>query len=578
MGDRPSTHVLSEDISICLCGAAGQGIQTVQGLLTRVLKRSGLHVFSTEEYMSRVRGGVNSTTIRISSHRVCGFKEKIDILIPLSEDAIQHVKDRLKPDTFILGDKKIIEKDLSLINPDTLIDISFTDIAQDVGGVIYANTVAASLLAGLLKGDIAILKQFLNEMFSSKGTAVVEKNIEAAVKGCQISQDLTTSGRLKVEIDLHSEITEELLINGTQAVALGAIAGGCNFVAFYPMSPATGIPTFLSQQAQRFGLIVDQTEDEISAINKGVGASYAGARVLLSTAGGGFALMEEGLSLAGITETPLVINLGGRVAPATGMPTRPEQGDLELALYGSHGDFPRVLLAPGTVEDCFYLTQYAFNLADKYQVPVIILTDQYLVNTYYNIPCIDVPKLKVEKHIIKTDKGYKRYRLTETGISPRGVPGYGSGVVTADSHTHTEEGHYTENHSIRTKMVDKRLKKLELLKQESLPPELNGPKDYKILLVAWGSTYHMINEARVELERDDIAFLHFKQVYPLHKSTADYLKRAEKIIIIENNATSQFGKLLKLETGFSLDTRILKYDGLPFSVEEVLERIQKEIA
>ncbi|MFX0091005.1 MAG: 2-oxoacid:acceptor oxidoreductase subunit alpha [Candidatus Hodarchaeota archaeon] len=577
MEEQSSILTLSNEISICLCGAAGQGIQTVERIVIHVLKRSGFHVFATKEYMSRVRGGVNSTTIRVSRKPVKAFKEKIDLLIPISQDAINHVKDRIRSDTFVLGDRKVFEKDLSIINQDYLIDVSFIDIADELGGKIYANTVAAGLLSGLLDANQEILQNYLTERFAEKGTDIVEKNIVAAMKGFDIGRELSKSGKLVINIPRHPEISEEVLLDGTQAVALGAIAGGVNFIAFYPMSPSTGVPTFLAQQAHKFGIIVDQTEDEISAINKALGAWYAGARAMLSTSGGGLALMEEGLSLAGIIESPLVIHLGQRVAPATGMPTRTEQGDLELVLYAGHGDFPRVLLSPGTIEDSFYLTHYAFNLADKYQVPVFILTDHYLIDTYYNIPAPDLLPLKVEKHITKTKSEYIRFQFTENGISPRGIPGYGKGLVAVDSHVHTEEGHYTENFSIRRKMIDKRMKKLELLEQESIAPELLGPSDYSTLIIGWGSTYHVINEARLHLNREDVAFLHFKQVYPLHKTIIDFLKRATKLIIVENNATSQFGNLIKLKTGIHIHSRILKYNGLAFSVEELVERLNKEI-
>jgi 2-oxoglutarate ferredoxin oxidoreductase subunit alpha len=335
------------------------------------------------------------------------------------------------------------------------------------------------------------------------------------------------------------------------------------------MSPSTGVATYLAQHAKEFGIVVEQVEDEISAMNMVVGAWYAGARALASTSGGGFALMEEGVSLAGMLESPAVIHLAQRPAPATGLPTRTEQGDLFFALFSGHGEFPRAIFAPGTIEDAFYLTQRAFNLADKYQIPVFVLTDQYMLESHYNVPSLDPHRIKPERYVVETDSDYKRYKLTENGISPRGVPGYGKGLVIVDSDEHDEEGHITEDMDVRTSMVNKRLKKLELVSQEAIPPELIGNPDYKILVIAWGSNYNVVKEAMEKLRRDDLAFLHFKQVYPLHSSTADYLKKAEKTIIIENNATAQFANLIKLHTGISIGRKILKYNGLPFFVEEV---------
>ena len=295
---------------------------------------------------------------------------------------------------------------------------------------------------------------------------------------------------------------------------------------------------------------------------------------MATTSGGGFDLMVEGLSLAGMIESPAVIHLGQRPGPATGLPTRTEQGDLGIALYSGHGEFPRVILAPGTIEGAFYLTQKAFNLADKYQVPVIILTDQYLIDSVYNLDGLDPSKVRVERCIVETDEEYKRFRFSEDGLSPRGIPGYGRGLVCVDSDEHDEEGHITEDFQVRSWMVEKRLKRLKALKREAIPPELVGDKGYRILVVVWGSTYHPVKEALESIGRDDISFLHFKQVYPLPPSTRGYLEEAEETVIIEGNATSQFGRLIKAETGLDLDKKLLKYDGLPFSVEEVTEGLQ----
>jgi len=307
----------------------------------------------------------------------------------------------------------------------------------------------------------------------------------------------------------------------------------------------------------------------------GLGAWYAGARAMVTTSGGGFALMTEGVSLAGMLESPMVIHLAQRPGPATGLPTRTEQGDLELALYAGHGEFPRIILAPGTIEDAFYLTQQAFNLADKYQVPVFVLTDEYFMDSYYNTAAPDVAKAKVEKHITRTPKDYQRYAFTKTGVSRRGVPGYGEGLVLVDSDEHDTQGHITEDLDVRIKMVDKRLKKGELLKADIFPPELTGPEDYKSLIVCWGSTYDIAQEAVQKLDRDDVALLHFKQVYPLPDRIADYLQRAKQTIIVENNATSQFGKLIKLHTGIEMDSKLLKYNGLSFTVEELMEKLNE---
>ncbi len=565
MGDlRP--FIFQEDVSIVLCGEAGQGIQTVEHILIQLFKLSGYHVFSTQEYMSRIRGGSNSTLIRVSSKRVCSPLERIDFLIPFSKGAVTHVTKRISPQTVLLGEKKMFEREY---HGDRAIDVPLFQIASEVGGVIYSNTVAVGLIAGLFKIEKAVLDQYLGHHFSGREESTLKKNMEAARRGYELSESLLKDGRLKVEVQRDHKISEEIMIDGVEALAMGAIAGGCRFVSFYPMSPSTGVAVFLAQHVREFGLAVEQAEDEISAINMVIGAWYAGARALVTTSGGGFALMVEGVSLAGMVESPLVVHIGQRPGPATGLPTRTEQGDLLFTLFSGHGEFPRVILTPGTIEEAFYLTQKAFNFADRFQVPVFILTDQYLLESHYNFPDLDPSQAKGEQYIVETQKGYRRYQWTEDGISPRGIPGFGEGLVVLDSDEHDQEGHITEDMDVRTKMVRKRLQKLDRVKEEIIPPELIGPPDYKILIVGWGSNYHVVREGLERLGRKDLAFLHFKQVYPLHSETLPYLQRARRTVIIENNATSQFVRLIRLLTGFEIDRKILKYNGLPFSVEEV---------
>ncbi|MBL7153999.1 MAG: 2-oxoacid:acceptor oxidoreductase subunit alpha, partial [Phycisphaerae bacterium] len=407
--------------------------------------------------------------------------------------------------------------------------------------------------------------------FSSKSPDIIENNLNAAIQGHSIGLDLADSGGFAPAITVDTTVENQILVNGAQAVALGAIAGGCNFISSYPMSPSTAVLVFLAGRAADFDIVAEQAEDEIAAINMALGASYAGARAMVTTSGGGFALMAEGLSLAGMIETPVVVHLAQRPGPATGLPTRTEQGDLELALYAGHGEFPRAVFAPGTLEEAFYLTHKAFNLADKYQVPAIVLTDQYLMDSYYNIPPFDLSDLRVESNIVKTDANYKRYELTSDGISPRGIPGFGAGLVAVDSDEHDEVGHITEDLDLRVKMVQKRLAKLPSITEHVVSPQLVGPEDYKNLIICWGSTRNMITEALGELARDDTAVLHYGQVYPLHPRTADYLKAAARTIIIEGNATAQFAKLIRLSTGIDIDHRMLKYDGLNFTVEEIID-------
>ncbi len=567
-------------ISLVICGEAGQGIQTLETLLTRTAKLSGYHIFSTKEYMSRVRGGSNSTEVRISPERVYAAIDRIDLLVPLTAASAERIKGRITADTLIIGERKFAGEALCRSSGE-FIDIPFTETAKKLGRSIYSNQVVLGLVASFLALDIDILKAKLRAEFEDKGEEVVDINIKAAHAGYVLGEGLIKDGKVLPAIkkagtatgDVPEDVKGEIVLNGAEAVGLGAIAGGCDFIAAYPMSPSTGVLTFLAKHAEEFGIVAEQCEDEIAGINMALGAWYAGGRALASSSGGGFALMEEGVSLAAMIESPVVVHIAQRPGPATGLPTRTEQGDLELALYSGHGEFPRIILAPGSLKEAFYLTQKAFNLADRYQCPVFILTDQYLVDTTTNTPTFDTGGLEVERHIVETDEAYRRYALTDSGLSPRGIPGYGRGLVMVDSDEHDEEGRITEDMTVRTMMVDKRLRKLTLIKEDIAEPTLIGDKDAKTVLVGWGSTLGVVREALTGINSEDILFVHLAQPYPLHPLVLSLVAGAVRFMAIEGNATGQLARLIKLETGREADDLILKYNGLQFTVEEVSGRI-----
>ncbi len=557
------------EISIVLCGEAGQGIQTIEGILTNILKLSGYHVFATKEYMSRVRGGSNSTSIRVSENPVRAYSESIDLLVPLDGKAIPHLKKRISPGTLILGEAEKLDTDLPVI------PLPLSSMAEKLGNPIYASIAAAGALCAIMEVENEALSSFLARKFRNKPPETVRKNIEAAGLGYELGRAAVSSRAVEVSMRKDPSIAERLLLNSTEAIAFGALAGGCDFISAYPMTPSTGIFTFLAGKSGEFELIAEQAEDEISAINMALGASYAGCRPLVTTAGGGFALMVEGLSLSGMLETPVVIVIGQRPAPATGLPTRTEQGDLSFVLHAGHGEFPRIVLAPGGVEESFELTRRAFNLADRFQSPVIILTDQYQADSYHDLPPLRIESPSVENFFVETREDYRRYRLTADGLSPRGLPGFGKGLVCLDSDEHDEEGHITEDEDVRASMVEKRLRKMELMKKEATAPILSGPKDSRNIVISWGSNFEIVGEAVRSLGREDLAHLHFSQLYPLHPDTGRILREAKKTILVENNATGQFGKLLRQETGIEMTHRVLKYNGLPFSVEEVEARLKE---
>ncbi len=567
-----SRQLHHHDAAVVLCGQAGAGVNTVEHLLVRLLKQAGYYVFATKEYMSRVRGGENSTTLRIGPPPVRGNIERIDLLIPLNKGAVRHVHTRLSEATVILADPEVVDGD-EVPEGVRRIDVPLTQEAKAIGNKVYANIVAVGLVGALFGVDTALAAAIIRERFAKKDEAIIAENLRALEAGTALGGKLAKEGTVRFELTPDAAAAGQMLISGEEAVGLGAIAGGCNFIGAYPMSPSTGLLTFLAGQASRFGIIVEQAEDEIAGINMALGAWYAGARAIASTSGGGFALMCEGLSLCGMIESPLVVHLAQRPGPATGLPTRTGQEDLELALYAGHGEFPRAILAPGDLQEAFKLTAHAFDLTDRTQCPVFVLSDQYFAETYYTTERIDVTGVKVEHQFVETGKDYRRFEITADGLSPRGIPGHGEGLVVVDSDEHDEAGHITEDLELRVRMVDKRRAKLKLLEEAALAPTQHGGRDAANWVVCWGSTLPTVQEAVERLGRDDTGVLHFAQLYPLHRSAGELLRRAERVVFAEGNAGGQFAALVKRQTGFETPHHIRRYDGLQFTVEGLVEQL-----
>jgi 2-oxoglutarate ferredoxin oxidoreductase subunit alpha len=443
-------------------------------------------------------------------------------------------------------------------------------MAKEAGNKLFKNTIIFGFLLGIMELEKEEGNQKISEFFDDKSEDIVEKNKEALSIGFDEGQKHTDLFNIK-----RGSIENCKNISGTEAVGIGALAGGCNFVGSYPMSPATGVLTYLAGKGKEYGVLVEQAEDEIAALNMVIGSWYTGGRGLATTSGGGFALMQEAVSLSGVSETPCVVHIAQRPGPATGLPTRMEQGDLNLTVYAGHGEFPRIIVAPGTLKDGIELTQKIFYLADKYQVPAFILTDQFYVDSNSQMEKFDLEDKYLEQNIVETEDNYKRYKITEDGISPRGIPGYGEGVVKGDSHEHTEEGLGTEDFNIRNRMNEKRMRKTDKILEDYIQPELIGDQDYKNLLVGWGSTYGVLAEF-VDSNKDlKTSFLNIKQLYPLSDSLKKYFEKAEKIIVVENNFKGQLADLLKLELDVKVDERVLKYSGEPFSIEEIDSRLKE---
>ncbi|MFO8184816.1 MAG: 2-oxoacid:acceptor oxidoreductase subunit alpha [Candidatus Aegiribacteria sp.] len=557
-----------EDLNIVICGAAGQGIKTVEKLLSQMFGRTGHFVFSTKEYMSRVRGGSNSTDLRVSGRKVRCPVRRVDLLIALDGAAVGHMEKRIDGDTVVVADPDSFEdrKDLKA----TLVPVALKELAGEAGAEVYSNTVAAGVVAGGSKLDREACEEVVRTFFQKHGEEVVRGNLEAFGKGYGSGEELDLDRSITP-----GEVEGQLLLSGGTAVGLGALAGGLRFICSYPMSPSTAVLVFLAQNARKFGLVVEQAEDEISAVNMGLGAWYTGARSMVTTSGGGLALMSEGISLSGMVETPLVLHVAQRPGPATGLPTRTAQEDLELVLHAGHGEFPRIILAPGSLEEAFTLTARAFMLAEKHQVPVFILTDQHLMDSFYHVPELSTEDIGTDRFLAEAEEGYRRYTLEDDSPPPMAVPGSGKGLVCLDSDEHDQAGHITEDLDLRVKMVDRRLGKMRKITEDVLEPELTGEGPH--LVICWGSTGNACLEAIDILDRDDVALLRVSQPYPLSGRVSEIMEEADTVITVEGNATGQFGRLLRDLTGVTPDGEILRYDGLPFRADTLAEDIASQL-
>ncbi|ABB23934.1 MULTISPECIES: 2-oxoacid:acceptor oxidoreductase subunit alpha [Chlorobium/Pelodictyon group] len=560
-----------DELSVVFEGAAGQGIKAMADILAATLKDCGYFVSVSHEYMSRIRGGSNTAQIRITDKPRTAYTRRTDIYIGLSAEALRRYHERSGT-----GSVAYIEHDAPSDGvPGKIVTTPFSEMAAECGSNRYRNTVGGGIVLGMLALPLKPFITHLEAAFARSGTDAMKGNARAAALGYgwgEAHQDGGMPFSPPVDTDL---AVEHLLLTGTQALGIGAVAAGCNFLSSYPMSPATGLMTFLAAHAEAFGIVVDQAEDEIAALNACVGASFAGARALASTSGGGFDLMQEGLSLAAMTETPVVIHVAQRPGPATGLPTRTEQGDLSLVLHGGHGEFPRIVLAPGSISELVTAMQQAFSSSSRYQVPVIILTDQHLLDLATTIPRSVIRRIGSYPSIIQTACGYRRYAFTADGISPRGVPGYGEGIVRADSDEHDESGLITESFEMRRRMMEKRLKRRTAMAKAALPPSAFGdPESAHTLFLAWGSTRSLLEEALEKTGGEGCAGLHFSQVYPLPPDVYRLLQ-GRRLAVIENNATGQFADLLTREAGVVVSHRILKSSGEPFAVEDICEALRE---
>ncbi len=553
--------------TIVIAGAAGEGINTVEHFIERILKKNGFEIFSYKNYMSRVRGGYNYSTIVISDELVFAPVDEADIFIALNREAYEHSKNQMCEGAMLITMKELA------IESGYEGNILF-DKAQ-LAAVSKAKNAFSMASVGAVLKIFGCEETALDETSNKKWTDDVnQENLKAAKFGFE-----TTN--IQFETPKHTDKRERMLMGGNQAVALGALSAGLSFYCAYPMAPSTGIMNYLSTYEKEMHIVVEQAEDEIAAVMAAVGASSNGVRAMTGTSGGGFALMVETIGFAAVSETPIVIANVQRPGPATGLPTRTEQADLAFAVSASQGEFSRIILAPLTVEDAFYVTHRAFNLADKYQVPVVILTDQLLADTTHSIPKFDTAALKIERHLeTEIVSDYKRYAFDAIS-GGRKYPGIDAEtLVMTDSHVHDAYGHVTEDEQITVELKQKFLKRTEAIKDELKKPIFYGNASYETLFIAWGSTYGALREAvdALTAKGEKVAMLAFSDVFPIHPDILkDYVKENTEIINVEGNAMNQFGMILRMETGVMFKHAINKYDGRPFTgkfIEKAFEVIK----
>ncbi len=574
---------MAVDVSIRIGGQAGQGMQSISSIMGKIFTRHGYYVFMNQDVESRIRGGHNYTQVRVKDEPVQAISEKVDLLIALDKAVIDQDRGDLVEDGVMIFDGS--ETGFTSDNPNHF-SVPLEKLAIEAGqSKIMVNSVATGAAFALMGHDLEPLLERLEEEFARKGSEIVGKNKSSASAGYSYVLE-NFKGVCPHHIPPAPLEKKKMLLNGSEAMALGAICSGLKLYSGYPMSPSTPIMESIASMAEEYNIIMEPAEDEIAAINMAIGASFAGVRAMTATSGGGFCLMVEAMGLAGMTETPIVVVVAQRPGPSTGLPTRTEQGDLRFVIHASHGEFPRAVFAPGSAEQAFYLMGKAFNMAERYQTPVIVLGDQHLNDSYFTVDELDLSQIAIDRGEVVFDdaipsiREYKRYAWRDSGISSRILPGQSEAVLYADSDEHTEAGHITESAKIREQMVRKRMRKLDRMRSEMGPPEVYPSRKCNVVLLGWGSTYGAMKEA-VDLMAEEglqTQMLHFSEIYPLPKiDLSKNAKKSAKVFAVENNYTGQFADLFSYESGNPVFQRILKYDGRPFSPEEIVRQVKGRV-
>lgn len=569
-------------------GPAGFGIMTSGMLFSKTATRSGFHIFGYVEYPSLIRGGHNAMEVHFGTEEMWSQEKEVDLLVALNKQTVDLHVHEIKDQGGILYDPSVCElkqEEFAAKNI-VLFPIPLKQISDETGiPKIMENNVTMGASVALFSLPLENLFAVIEDIFRSKGEQVISDNKIAA----QAGYDYMTKHNMKLtHVDpghissAKKDCKDFAILTGNEAIGMGAIVAGCKVYVAYPMTPSSTLLHYLAENAHASGMVVRHAEDEIGVINEAIGASFAGARAMVGTSGGGFALMNEALSLAGVTETPITIMLSQRPGPATGMPTWTEQGDLLYAIRAGHGEFPKIVLAPGDVEEAYVLSAKALNMADIYQTPVILMSDKFLSESPKSVSlqtmknhAISVERGKIERTPGDGSAAFGRYAPSADGISPRVFPGTKGRYFQANSYEHVPDGHTTEEAKERIVQVDKRNQKmLTYLKQHFEGPKLYGPSSAPVTFVGWGGIKGPVLEA-MKLLGDKANFLHFTHVWPMSEQVvAAALSQHKRLVLIENNSQAQFGQLLRQETGIRMDHRMLKYDGRPLYPEEIVAYMQ----
>ena len=573
-----------KEVTLRVGGAAGDGIASTGESFAKICARSGLNVFAYNSYQSVIRGGFIWLQVHAGRQDIHSHGDNLDFLIALNQKELERNHGDIADGGGIIFNSDKIKTDKIEINEKVkLFPIPVNGIISKFGkNPILQNTVALGALVKLVGMEYDILENVITDYFGKKKRSALEVNLSVSKAGYEYAE----ANFEKMDFDLECDYNKHRhLLTGNQSIALGAIAAGCQFYCAYPMTPASSILNWLDAKAAQTKMVVKQAEDEIAVLNMAIGAGFAGARSMVGTSGGGFSLMTEAVGLAAQTETPVVIINSMRGGPSTGLPTKTEQADLFQAIGASQGDFPKMVVAPSDVEDCFYTVTEAFNIAEKYQIPAIVLSDLLLSEHMETVEELDFDMEHYKEELGKPNGGrFRRYEFTENGVSQRSIPGVEGTIFQATSDEHNDFGDIISDvftdEEMRARMQQKRMRKMGYLLKELPEPKLQGDSDADITLVGWGSTAPIIKEAMEVIQNDGIRVnhLHLKSLVPFHSDVVkNILNNAKNVLDIETNYTGQLSKLITMETGFTITNKLLKYDGEPIYSKHIINKIKEVI-